>query len=71
MITLKNLSAAFPLLQRMFFHLQQYDAAIRYMPGKEMHLPDAPPRLSSLKQRYEIPLDLHVDYIAFSDTSLT
>ena len=35
-----------------------------------MQLTDTLSRLPSMRQRYEIPLDLHVDHIAFSDTRL-
>ena len=52
------------LLITIWYHL--LDAGI----GNEMQLPNVLSRLSSVKQRYEIPLELHVDYIAFSDCRL-
>ena len=63
MISLKNLTAAPTHLQRMLLHLQQYDLAIMYWPGREMLLPDV---LSCLPSRAntKIQLDLQVDAIS-------
>lgn len=38
MITLKNLGAAPPRLQRLLLRLQGYDMTVKYKPGKEMLL---------------------------------
>ena len=59
-----------PCLQRMLTCLQPYDATISYKPGNKIQLPDTLSRSSSLKQRYEIPLDLCVDYNAVSNIRL-
>ena len=45
MISLKNLIAAPPHLQRMLLRLQEYDLSIIYRPGKEMTLADGFSRL--------------------------
>ena len=68
-ITLKNLTVMSPCLQWMPLHLQN-DAIIRYMPGSKIEVLDGLSRLSSIRQRDESPLKLHVDHIAFSDTRL-
>ena len=70
MITQKCITSESPHLQEMFLFLQQYDITIRYRPWKEMQLPDALSKHSGLKKRHEIPLDLYVDYISFSDSKL-
>ena len=68
MVALRNLTH--PHLQRMLLLLQEYDGTIKYMPGTKMQLQDALSKLSNIRQRDEIPLDLWVDHIAFSDTNL-
>ena len=65
MIHLKNMHNVPLRLQRMLLQLQKYDMKIKYKPGSEMLLPDAPSRCPA-KYSKEIKLDLHVDYIAFT-----
>ena len=67
MIHQKSLASALPRLQWMLLQLQQYDVTIRYRPGKEMLLTDAPSRCPS-QASGEIKLDTRVNYIAFSKT---
>ena len=62
MISLKNLTVAPACLQRMLLHLQQYDLAITYQPGREMLLVDALSHLPS-RMNTEIELDLWVNAI--------
>ena len=74
MISLKNLVAAPPRLQRMLLRLQQYDIAIKYKPGKEMTLADCLSRLPSKEDQHEIELDLRVDHLqlaAFSPSRIS
>lgn len=71
MISLKNLVAAPPRLQRMLLQLQEYDLTIKYKPGREMHLPDGLSRLPNSASRNPIPLDVHVDFVQFSEDKLT
>ena len=66
----KNLTATPSYHNRLLLYLQQYDATIKYKPGSDMQLPDTLFRLSSIRQRDEIPLNLHVDHITFSDGRL-
>ena len=55
MIALKNLTAVPLHLQSMLLYLQQYYATIKYRHWSELQTLDALSRLSSLKQRYQIP----------------
>ena len=66
MISLKNLIAAPPRLQRMLLHLQDYDLSIIYRPGKEMTLADGFSRLPNKKTKEEINLNVRVDFVLFS-----
>ena len=69
MITLKNLGAAPPRLQRLLLRLQGYDITVNYKPGKEMLLSDAMSRLNPLPpESSETPL--RVDFVMFSDRNL-
>eukprot|EP00057_Strongylocentrotus_purpuratus_P007993 XP_011662467.1 PREDICTED: uncharacterized protein K02A2.6-like [Strongylocentrotus purpuratus] len=69
MITLKNLGAAPPRLQRLLLRLQGYDMTVKYKPGKEMLLSDAMSRLNPLPP--ESPeMHMKVDFVMFSDKKL-
>ena len=63
MISLKNLTAAPPRLQRMLLRLQGYDMTIVYRPGKEMTLADGFFRLPNKKTWEETNLDIKVDFV--------
>ena len=65
MIHLKNLTAAPPRLQRMLLRLQQYDVTIKYVPGKDLTIPDALSRLPSTNTQH-IELDCSVHFVQFS-----
>ena len=69
MIHLKNLTAAPPRLQRMLLRLQQYDVTIKYVPGKDLTIPDALSRLHSTNTQH-IKLDLSVHFVQFSTDRL-
>ena len=71
MISLKNLIAAPPRLQRMLLRLQEYDLSIIYRPGKEMTLADGFSRLPNKKTKEEINLNVRVDFVQFSTEKLT
>ena len=71
MISLKNLTAAPPRLQRMLLRLQEFDMTITYRPGKEMLLADGLSRLPYKKNKVEIDLDIKVDFVQFSTEKLT
>ncbi|GAB1602684.1 hypothetical protein Ahia01_000548300 [Argonauta hians] len=66
MISLKNLVAAPPRLQRMLLRLQEYDLTIVYRPGKDMTLADGFSRLPNKKAKEEINLNIRVDFVQFS-----
>lgn len=69
MITLKNLGAAPPRLQRLLLRLQGYDMTVKYKPGKEMLLSDAMSRLNPLPpESPETPT--RVDFVMFSERKL-
>ena len=65
MITLKNLVAAPPRLQRMLLCLQQYDVTVQYCPGKEMLLIDALSHLNSPSSTITLKLDVRIDQHGF------
>jgi len=69
MITLKNINAAPPRLQRMLTRIQSYNCTIKYRPGKEMMLPDALSRLRSQNIK-EIPLDIKIAHVQFTDSKV-
>ena len=69
MIHLKNLTPAPPRLQRMLLRLQQYDVTIKYVPGKDLTIPDALSRLPSTNTQH-ITLDLSVHFVQFSTDRL-
>ena len=70
MITLKNLGAAPPRLQRLLLRLQGYDMTVKYKPGKEMLLSDAMSRLNPLPP--ESPeMHMKVEFVMFSDKKAT
>ncbi len=71
MISLKNLIAAPPRIQRMLLRLQDYDLSIIYRPGKEMTLADGFSRLSNKKTKEGINLNVRVDFVQFSTEKLT
>ena len=70
MITMKNLTAAPPRLQRMLLRLQSYDYSIKYRPGKEMTLADSLSRIPNNASSDEINLDLKVCFIQFANSRL-
>ena len=70
MITKKSLSAAPARLQRMLLRLQRYDYSIRYRPGKEMVLADGLSRLPTSIDSPEIPLNVQVCFVQFSNKKL-
>ena len=57
MIAMKNLANAPPHLQRMLLELHRYDVTIKYQPGKEMQLADAP-SCYPVRASQEIRLDM-------------
>ena len=69
MISLKNLTAAPPRLQRMLLRLQGYDTTIKYRPGKEMILADSMSRLPS-QNNEQIALDVKINFVQFSSDKL-
>ena len=69
MIHLENLTAAPPRLQRMLLRLQQYDVKIKYVPGKDLTIPDALSRLPSTNTQH-IKMDLSVHFVQFSTDRL-
>ena len=69
MISLKNLAAAPPRLQRMLLRVQQYDFKLRYKPGKEMAVSDALSR-SPCANSTSIHLDVAVHPVQFSTQKL-
>ena len=71
MISLKNLFAVPPRLQRMLLRLQEYDLSIIYRPGKEMTLANGFSRLPNKKTKEEISLNVRVDFVQFSTEKLT
>ena len=71
MISLKNLIAAPPRLQRMLQRLQEYDLSIIYRPGKEITLADGFSQLPNKKTKEEINLNVRVDFAQFSTEKLT
>ena len=71
MISLKNLSAAPPRLQRMLQRLQGYDCSIRYRPGREMVLADCLSRQPNKSKCDTIDLDVKVCHIQFSSEKLS
>ena len=68
-ISLKNLIAAPPRLQRMLLRLQEYDLSI-YRPRKEMTLANGFSRFPSKKTK-EINLNVSIDFVQFSTEKLT
>ena len=71
MISLKNLTAAPPRLQRMLLKLHNYDLHIKYRPGKEMILPDGFSRLPNRQtNNNKIELDIKIDLVRFSTDCL-
>ena len=50
----------------MLICLEQYYATIRYRDGSKMKPLEILSRLCSIQQRDEIPINLHVDHIAFT-----
>ena len=58
----KKTTAAPPRLQRMLLRLQQYDVTIKYVPGKDLTIPDALSRLPSTNTHH-IKLDLSVNIL--------
>ena len=71
MISLKNLIAVPPHLQRMFLSLQEYDLSIIYRPGKEIILADGFSRLPNKKIKEEININVRVDFVQFFIEKLT
>ena len=71
MISLKNLIAAPPRLQRMLLRLQEYDLNIIYLPCKVMTLADEFSRLPNKKTKEEINLNVRVDFVQFPTEKLT
>ena len=71
MISLKNLIAAPPHLQRMLLRLQEYDLSIINRPSKEMTLAEGFSRLPNKKTNQEINLNVRVDFVQFSSEKLT
>lgn len=69
MITLKNLGAAPPRLQRLLLRLQGYDVTVSYKPGNTMLLSDAMSRLNPLPPESS-EAHLKVDFVMFSDRKL-
>jgi transposase InsO family protein len=70
MISLKNLEAAPPRLQRMLLKIHEYDVTIIYRPGKQMTLPDSLSRLPNQQNDHQIDLDVRVDFVQFSTNKL-
>ena len=70
MITKKSLSAAPARLQRMLLRLQRYDYSIRYRPGKEMVLADGLSRMPTSVESPEIPLNIQVCFVQFSNKKI-
>ena len=71
MISLKNLTAAPPRLQRMLLRLQGYDFTIKYRPGREMLLADCLSRQPNKSNCETINLDVKVCHIQFSSEKLS
>ena len=69
MISLKNLTAAPPRLQRMILRLQPYDVTIKYLPGKEMLLADGLSRLPAPNNEHT-ELDVRISLVQFSTERL-
>ena len=71
MISLKNLTAAPPRLQRMLLRLQGYDFVIKYRPGKEMLVADCLSRQPNKSRSNLIELDVKVCHVQFSTEKLS
>ena len=71
MISLKNLIAAPPRLQRMLLRQQEYDLSIIYRPGKEKTLADGFSRLPNKKTKEEINVNVRTDFVQISTEKLT
>ena len=65
MIAMKTLENVPTRLQSMLLVLQRYDVTIKYQPGNQMQLVDAPSRCLA-RASQEIKLDMQVDYITFT-----
>ena len=70
MITLKNLVAACPWLQRMLLCLQQYDVIVWYHPGRDMLLVDALSHQPSPSNTTTLKLDVTIDHHGFTISRL-
>ena len=70
MISRKNLTAAPARLQRMLLRLQRYDYDIKYVPGRDMTLPDSLSRLPKNTVDPQIELNINVSYVQFSTPKL-
>ena len=66
MISLKNLTATPPRLQRMLLWLQGYDTRIKYKAGKDLLLADGLSYLLTPMEAPIIQLDVKVQHIQFS-----
>ena len=60
MIHMENLTGAPPRLQRRLLRIQDYDVTIKYIPGKELAIPDALSRLP-ITNKHQIELDISVN----------
>ncbi len=70
MISLKNLTATPPRLQRMLLRLQGYNFTLKYKAGKEMLIADSLSHQPSHKNSQMIHLDIRVDFVQFSPVKL-
>ena len=79
-ISSKPLASAPKRLQRLLLHLQQYDAEIRYRPGREMYLADtlsraylslSPTDTERSETEKEVEIIHAVDYLAVSEQQLS
>ena len=70
MIQQKPIHATPPHLQCMLLHMQKYDYAIQYKPGKEMVLADHLSPFPSLKESLPIPTHQNIQHIQLSTDKL-
>jgi len=71
MICNKPLTSAPPRLQAMLLDTQGYDYRIQYVPGKDVGLADALSRLPNYSDKGNIPLDVKVNTMSFSEVKIT
>ena len=69
-ISTKDLMKAPPRVQRLLIRLQGYDFRITYKPGAIHTIPDWLSRSPNHQNKQTIPLDVRVDFIAFTDEKL-